>query len=387
MTFSRRLPPDPEPNALSRTLAALRAQGADIFDLTESNPTRADISYPEDLMAPLGSAAALVYEPQPFGLLAARTAVAEDQRRRGARVDPSQVVLCASTSEAYSWLFKLLCDAGEGVLVPHPSYPLFEHLTALDGVRAYPYALEYHGRWSIDTDSMAAAPAGVRAVIVVSPNNPTGSYISAGELDRVSDLCRERRWVLISDEVFADYPLEAVDPVTDIASRSDFVSFTLAGLSKTVGLPQMKLAWLIAGGRHDERHAALDALELVADTYLSVGTPVQIAAQGLLGEGSCVRAAIHARIRENLAVVRSAVGAYPACDVLRTEGGWSAVLRVPSTRTEERLVVDLLDAERILVHPGYFFDFPHEAYLVVSLLPPSRRFGDAIARLLRFVNS
>ena len=384
--FSRRLPPHAEPNALSRALDALRARHADIVDLTESNPTRAGIPYPHGLLAPLGDAGALRYEPQPFGLLSARAAVAADQCRRGAVVDPAQVVLTASTSEAYSWLFKLLCNPGDGVLVPRPSYPLFEHLTALDGVRAYQYALEYHGRWTIDVESMAVAPPDTRAVLMVSPNNPTGSYVDAEELARVSNLCRERRWALVVDEVFADYPLDATDPVTDIASRGDVLSFTLAGLSKSVGLPQVKLGWLIVGGPCLERDAALCALELVADSYLSVGTPVQAAAPHLLRAGASIRAAIQERTRQNLGLLREVSSRYPACDVLRAEGGWSAVLRVPSTRGEERLVLDLLDDERILVHPGYFFDFPREAYVVLSLLPPHNLFADAVERLLRFVN-
>ena len=385
--FSQRLPRHAEPNALSRATDALRGEGVQIVDLTESNPTRAAIPYPDGLLASLADAEALQYEPHPFGLPSARDAVAADQRRRGAHVDPAHVVLTASTSEAYSWLFKLLCNPGERVLVPRPSYPLFEHLTALEGVRAHPYALEYHGRWAIDVDSIAAAPPDVRAVLVVSPNNPTGSYLNEEELQRISSLCRERRWALIADEVFADYPLNAAQPLTDIATRGEVLSFTLAGLSKSVGLPQLKLGWCIAGGPQPGRDAALAALELIADSYLSVGTPVQVAVPQLLDAGASIRAAIQERIRRNLTMLRAAAGRYPACDVLRTEGGWSAVLRVPTTRREEQLALDLLRTERILVHPGYFFDFSREAYVVVSLLPPHDLFENAVERLLHFVNS
>ena len=384
--FSSRLPPHAEPNALTRAVAALRAEGAQIVDLTESNPTRAAIPYPDGLLAPLADAGALRYEPHPFGLPSAREAVAGDQRRRGARIDPAQVVLTASTSEAYSWLFKLVCNPGEAVLVPRPSYPLFEHLTALEGIRAHTYALEYHGRWAIDVDQVATAPQDVRALLVVSPNNPTGSYISEEELQRLSSLCRERRWALIADEVFADYALDATSPLTDIAARGEVLSFTLAGLSKSVGLPQLKLGWCIAGGPAPERDAALAALELIADSYLSVGTPVQVAVPRLLETGASIRAAIQERTRRNLVALRAAAAGSPACDVHRTEGGWSAVVRVPATRMEEQLTLDLLRTERILVHPGYFFDFPREAYVVVSLLPPCGVFEDAVARLLRFVN-
>ena len=383
--FSRRLPSHTDANAVSRAIAALRAEGAQIADLTESNPTQAGIPYPDDLLSSLADAEALRYEPHPFGLPSAREVVAADQRRRGAQVDPVHVVLTASTSEAYSWLFKLLCNPGEAVLVPRPSYPLFEHLTALEGIRAHPYALDYHGRWAIDVDAMAAAPQDVRAVLVVSPNNPTGSYLSDEELQRISILCRERGWALVADEVFADYPLDEGNPLTDIAARADVLSFTLAGLSKSVGLPQLKLGWCIAGGPQPERGRALAALELIADSYLSVGTPVQVALPQLLKEGASIRAAIQERTRRNLITLRAAAGRYPACDVLRAEGGWSAVLRVPATRSEEQLTLDLLHAERILVHPGYFFDFPGEAYVVVSLLPPEDVFDDAVERLIRFL--
>jgi aspartate/methionine/tyrosine aminotransferase len=383
--FSDRLPPYAEANPLSRAVAALRVEGLPFADLTESNPTRAQISYPDDLLASLADPAALRYEPSPFGLVAARRAVAEDQRRRGVTVDPAHVVLTASTSEAYSWLFKLLCNHGDSVLVPRPSYPLFDHLTALEGVRAHPYAIEYHGRWEIDIESLAAAPPDVRALLVVSPNNPTGSFLTGEEFQRVVTLCRQRQWVLIVDEVFADYPLEARRPLTDIAARSEVLCFTLAGLSKTIGLPQLKLGWLIAGGPAAERDAALAALEVIADSYLSVGTPVQVAAPTLLSTGASIRTSIQGRIRSNLSTLRTMAGEFPASEVLRADGGWSAVVRVPSTRGEESLVLDLLRAERVLVHPGYFFDFPREAYVVVSLLPPEESFADAVARLLRFV--
>ncbi|MGH9257256.1 MAG: pyridoxal phosphate-dependent aminotransferase [Vicinamibacterales bacterium] len=385
--FSRRLPPHAEANALSRALDTLRASGVHITDLTKSNPTRAGIGYPDGLLDPLADPAAMQYEPHPFGLLSARAAVAADQRRRGVSVDPAHVVLTASTSEAYSWLFKLLCSPGEMVLVPQPSYPLFEHLTALEGVQVHPYSLEYHGRWSIDLASVATAKDVARAVLIVSPNNPTGSYVTSDDLAAVADLCRRRRWALVVDEVFADYPLDVIDPLTDVAARdAGVLSFTLGGLSKTVGLPQLKLGWMIVGGPAPERDAALASLELIADSYLSVGTPVQVAAARLLCAGAAVRAAIHERLRHNLGVLRATAGRFPACEVLRAEGGWSAVVRVPSAWREEELVLSLLEQERVLVHPGYFFDFPAEAYLVVSLLPPPDQLAEAVARVLQFVS-
>ena len=384
--FSRRLPPHDAVNQLSRVLASTRERGDPFADLTESNPTKAGIDYPADLLAGLSDPAALHYDPQPFGLATAREAVAADARRRGVTIDPAHVILSASTSESYSWLFKLLCNPGDRVLVPAPSYPLFEHLTRLESVEPVPYALDYHSRWEIDIPSVHAAPAGTRALLLVSPNNPTGSYVSVRELEQLVGVCRDRGWALIVDEVFADYALDAVDPLTDVSTKADVLSFTLGGASKALGLPQVKLGWMVAGGPLPQRDASLAALELIADTFLSVGTPVQVAAPRLLAAGARVRTAIHERVRRNLAAARRIVAAYPACELLRVEGGWSAVVRVPATRSEEQLVLELLERERVLVHPGYFFDFPHEAFVVVSLLPPHELFDDAFERMLRFVD-
>jgi aspartate/methionine/tyrosine aminotransferase len=384
MRRSARLPRESAPNALTRALEPLRRSGTPYVDLTESNPTRAGFSYPLDLLQGLAAQAGLLYEPDPLGLPRAREAVARDCARRGAQVDAAQVVLSASTSEMYAWLFKLLCDPGESVLVPRPSYPLFEHLTRLEGVRAESYRLEYHGRWEIDLDSVAAAPAGTRALLLVSPNNPTGSYASASEIEALTRLCRDRGWALVVDEVFADYPLDAEAPATDLAATAGVLTFSMGGASKSLGLPQVKLGWTVVGGPASERAAALDGLELIADSFLSVGTPVQAAALDLLRRGAEVRTQIHQRLRANLAAARRIVTSYPASSLLRVEGGWSIVVRVPALRTEEALILGLLAEERILVHPGYFFDFDHEAYLVISLLVPEAAFGDAFDRTLRF---
>jgi len=387
MRPSSRLPRESAPNALSLAVDALRRSGTSYIDLTESNPTRAGISYPGDLLRSLSAPDALRYQPHPLGLASAREAVAADHARRGAHVDPGQVVLSASTSEMYAWLFKLLCDAGESVLVPRPSYPLFEHLTRLEGVRAESYRVEYHGRWEIDVESVAAAPAGTRAVLLVSPNNPTGSFVSARELEALVRICRDRDWALIVDEVFADYVLDAVNPVTDIAARADVLTFSMGGASKSLGLPQVKLGWTLVGGPAADRATALEGLELIADTFLSVSTPVQVAAADLLERGAVVRAAIQTRIRANLAAARQIAARHPSCDLLPVEGGWSAVVRVPATKHEEHLVLDLLSRERVLVHPGYFFDFEHEAFLIVSLLVPEMDFADAFVRTLRFAEA
>lgn len=384
--FSRRLPDHADTNALTRALDELRAEGTPFVDLTESNPTRADLPYDPQILNVLADPRGLRYEPHPLGLASARAAVAAEQARRGMHVDAGQVVLTASTSEAYTWLFKLLCNPGECVLVPRPSYPLFEHLTRLEGIRAEPYELEYHGRWAIDVESVRAAPADTRAILVVSPNNPTGSYISVEECALLDGLCQERNWALVADEVFAEYPLEAVRPLTGLAARTTALSFTLSGLSKFAALPQLKLGWMIVGGRPDLRAEALAALELIADSFLSVSTPVQVALTSLLIASAPVRTAIQQRTLNNLKRLREKAAGFPACEVLRTEGGWSVVIRVPATRAEEQLVLDLLKKERILVHPGYFFDFPREAFIIVSLLPPEQLFSGAIDRVLRFAS-
>jgi aspartate/methionine/tyrosine aminotransferase len=385
--FSNRLPAHAEVNALSRAVASLRAAGTAIVDLTESNPTRVGVSYPADLLSAAASERALCYEPQPFGLRKAREAVSADYARRGVAVDPECIVLSASTSEAYSWLFKLLCNPGESVLIPQPSYPLFEHLTRLEAVRTVPYQLAYHGRWEIDFESIAAAPDDVRAVLVVSPNNPTGSYVTAQEADTLAAICRDRGWAILSDEVFAEYVVEAQSPATEIVRRAKVLSFTLGGASKSLGLPQIKLAWTIVDGPVRDRIEALSALELIADTFLSVNTPVQVAAPELFRRAAPIRHAIHERISRNLAAARDAVRAYPACEVLRAEGGWAAVVRVPATRSEEALALGLLQHEHVVVHPGFFFDFPHEAFVVVSLLPPEDVFADAFGRVLKYAST
>jgi aspartate/methionine/tyrosine aminotransferase len=384
VTFSSRVPADLTANRLARAIARLRGEGAAFIDLTESNPTRAGFDYPADLLAPLARPAALAYRPHALGGAEARAAVSDDFARRGHGVDPARVALTASTSEAYSLLFKVLCDPGDEVLVPRPSYPLFEHLTRLDAVHAVAYDLEYHGRWEIDMDRVerALSPR-TRAVLLVNPNNPTGNYVTLGEIDRLALACRGRGVALISDEVFADYELNAADAQRgSLLGRDDLLGFTLGGLSKTVGLPQVKLGWIAVSGSDTIVNAALQRLELVCDTYLSVSTPVQVAAPELLSHGAEVRRQIHQRVRRNHERCAALVESHPDCDLLRAEGGWYAVLRVPTLMSEEELVLALLERDHVLAHPGYFFDFPRESFLIVSLLAPEAAFDRGVARLL-----
>jgi aspartate/methionine/tyrosine aminotransferase len=377
-----RFPASFEPNRL--TLASRRARhaGRRLLDLTLTNPTRAGLDYPRDLLGPLASPDALSYEPAPLGLRAAREAVAGDYRRRGVSVDPDRVVLTASTSEAYAWLFTLLCrPVGDAVLIPAPSYPLFDHLTRLDGVTAVPYRLEYQGRWSIDMDALDRAWSDeIRALLVVSPNNPTGSGIGAAELAALGDRCAYYGVALILDEVFADYPLAATTFETP-PMPADCLTVRLGGLSKSAGLPQVKLGWMALSGPDAVVGRVVEHLELIADTYLSVSTPVQVAAASLIASGAAVRAQILDRVRRNDRALRAAAAPHPAIDVLCADAGWSAVVRVPAIGPEEDLALALLDQDDVLVHPGFFFDFPHECFLVLSLLAEPATFDEGVRRI------
>ena len=382
--ISSRLPKSLELNAVARAIHAKRRAGVSIIDLTETNPTSAGFSYPPTLLQPLADPRALEYEPQPLGLWAARAAVAADFRRRGIVISADRVALTSSTSEAYALLFKLLCDAGDAVLVPHPSYPLFEHLTQLESVTAIPYALEYHGTWRVDVDSIArVATDRVRAIMIVSPNNPTGSFLHRDDLKAIGAIARTRGWAIIGDEVFADYALDAAPDAAAVLPGAEVLTFSLGGLSKSAGLPQLKLGWIGFGGPHADVDRALAAYEVIADAYLSVSTPVQAAAADLIEQGSAIRTQILARVRRNLDALRACAADFPAIDVLRVEGGWSAVIKVPQLKSEEALVLELLEKDGVLVHPGYFFDFAREAFLVVSLLVDADRFDRAIARVMR----
>ena len=352
-------------NALARALAN---RSEPYLDLTLSNPTAVGLSPPHEPLP-----VAPCYQPDPRGLLAAREAVAA---YHGAR--PDRVVLTSSTSEAYSWLFKLLCDPGDEVLVPEPSYPLFAHLSALEGVRTAPYPLRWDGEWHLDAKALQFSPR-TKAVLVVSPGNPTGAYLKIDERAALAQACAAHGCALICDEVFADFPARADPRRAPSAARCDDVlSFALSGLSKVAGLPQLKLAWIVAAGPGCE--GALHGLELIADTYLSVSTPVQLAAPALLAGRHSFQGATNERLAQNRAALAAARPERAPWDILRSEGGWSAVLSVPRSRSEEQWALSLLQAG-VLVHPGYFFDFPCSAHLVLSLLPPPAQFARAARTL------
>lgn len=383
--LSQRTSLDRAPNPLAVALERARASGDPLLDLTRSNPTSAGLPYDEPaILGALADPAALLYEPTALGLAGARTAVVEVLGERGLSTAADRVLITASTSEAYGYAFKLLCDAGDEVLVPEPSYPLFDHLARFDGVRPVTYRLAYDGAWHLDVDSIRRArSARTRAIVVVSPNNPTGSYLKRSELAALAELGLP----IVSDEVFAEYPLEAPAGRVRSALETDGVLvLALGGLSKLAGLPQLKLGWMIAGGPSALVAEVMARLELCADAYLSVGAPVQHALPKLLEIGRRTRAAIQGRIADNLATLRRVLDG-SAATVLRTEGGWSAVLRLPRTRSEEDWVLGLLSEEKTLVQPGWFYDFAEEPFVVVSLLTPSAELAEGAERLRRFVDA
>jgi len=384
--FSSRLPSRLSANAFSQALADLGRRGVAVADLTITNPTRVGVAYPAGLLDGLADSAGLSYHPAPFGLPAAREAVAEEMSRGGTPVDASRVVLTASTSEAYGLLFKLLCDPGDAVLVPQPSYPLFDLLTQLDSVVSAPYDLEDHGVWSIDRESvLAACGARTRAVLVVSPNNPTGSMLRHDDREWLVAFAQERGLAVISDEVFADFPIAPRTDAVSLLGESRVLTFTLGGLSKSAGLPQLKLGWMVVSGPDNLVHTALERLELICDTYLSVSTPVQVAASRLITAGIVVRDAIRQRVQQNYRELERTAAAYPALRVVPPEGGWSVVVQVPETIGEEALVLKVLHETHVVVHPGYFFDFPRGSHIVMSLLPQPELFAPAVASVLAAV--
>ena len=381
--FSTRLPASLVPTPLATTVAARLARPEPLLDLTLSNPTTAGLAYPETLVTAWSNVDALRYDPDPRGLRSARDAVAGWYASTGEDVSADQVLLTASTSEAYSHLFKLLCEPGDHVLVPCPSYPLFEHLAHLDALVVDRYAFrDAGGRWVLDDAELAARiTPRTRAVVVVSPNNPTGSVPTAREWEAIGTACARHNLALIIDEVFAAYPLTVPGsrfPVGDpqepgtrsaapgSAGESAVLTFRLNGLSKLVGLPQAKLGWVVVSGPPALASAAMHALEIIADTYLSVSTPVQVALPTLLAEGAAVRHQIQQRLAANLSSITTRV-AGTALDVRPPDGGWSIVLRVPSVGEPDDLPLALLD-RNVLVHPGYFYDLPHDGYVVISLL-------------------
>jgi alanine-synthesizing transaminase len=388
--FSRRTDWNLEKTAYAMSLDRLRADGKPIFDLTASNPTTCGFQYDRaGILGELSRPECLEYEPNPWGLLIARAAVADYYAEAAAaQISANQVFLTTSTSEAYSYLFRLHCDPGAEILIAQPSYPLFEFLADLDDVRLVPYPLFYDHGWHLDMGALTARiTSRTRAIVVVHPNNPTGHFTSPAERKLLERVCEEHGLVLIVDEVFLDY---ALDPAAErdnthpsfSSGEHAVLTYVLSGLSKVAGLPQMKAAWIAAFGPAHLLEAATARLEVIADTFLSMNAPVQHAMPYLLGNRSAVQQQIRLRVGENLEELDRRLAGTPAVSRLEVQGGWYVVLRVPALMGGDELAIRLMERERVVVHPGHFYGFDGDGWIVLSLLPPPVEFAEGIARLL-----
>jgi alanine-synthesizing transaminase len=372
-----------EPNPLNRALMRLRATGKPLLDLTQSNPTECGFVYDVGaILSALAEGQALRYEPDPRGLKTTRDAISSYYAEQRIPVTCDDLLLTSGTSEAYSFVFRLLCNTGDEILIPSPSYPLFDFLAELCDVKLVRYPLLYDHAWQIDFSALSAsASRRTRAVVAVHPNNPTGHYTSGAEQQRLTAFCAERGIALIADEVFLDFSSNG-SPQKSFALFDDAMTFTLSGISKTCGLPQMKLAWIVINGPAEQKRAALARLEVIADAYLSVGTPVQLAASTMLATRTSFQAQVMTRIRANLSELNAQLSRQSACNSLSCEGGWSAVLRVPAIHSDEDLAVTLLNQKGVLLHPGHFYDFAQPGHAIISLIVPGQDFAEGIRRTL-----
>jgi aspartate/methionine/tyrosine aminotransferase len=386
--FARRTEWNLAANRYALALEAARRSGRPLLDLTASNPTTVGLLYErERILRALQHPRALEYEPACKGILAAREAVAGYYAARGTAVTPERLVLTVSTSEAYSYCFRLLCDPDDEVLVPSPSYPLFEFLAGIQDVKLVPYELVYDHGWQIEFESLRRAITGrSRAIMVVHPNNPTGHFTRASELERLNTLCREYELALVADEVFLDYGLGDEQPLS-FAANDGALTFTLSGLSKICALPQLKVAWIATSGPAELVQTALDRLDVIADTYLSPNAPVQWAVPELLATREGIQRQLRQRAQHNLGELDAQLATARMTTRLALDAGWYAVLRTPSTRSDEDTAIALMEQESVLIHPGHFFDFPGAGYLVASLIAPEEDFREGIGRVVRAIDS
>ncbi|HEV2396383.1 MAG TPA: pyridoxal phosphate-dependent aminotransferase [Candidatus Sulfotelmatobacter sp.] len=395
-------------NRFTQEVEEARARGARLLDLTASNPTRVGLTYNSTaILDALHSEKAMDYDPQAKGLLVAREAVARYYEEEKSTIDPERIVLTASTSEGYSYVFRLLCNVGDELLVPKPSYPLFEFLADLQDVKLVPYPLIYDHGWQMDFHSMEkAVTRRTRGVVIVHPNNPTGSYVKEPEVELLNEFCRRHRLALIVDEVFLDYELGLVQgnavelrstgrpgaavPTSVLKSFSfvnnkNVLTFTLSGLSKISALPQMKVAWVVTSGPEEQVEAAMGRLEVIADTYLSMNAPIQWAVPALFRQRDSIQKQIMERVKANLVELDRQLARQTSCQRLQVEGGWYAVLRVPVTRSDEELAIELVREQSVLVHPGHFYDFESDGYLVLSLIGNREEFAEGMGRVLQHI--
>lgn len=386
--YSHRLAWTVSRNALTKLIEQKKNSGAPLLNLTVSNPSEIFDDYP---YAAIGKALAqsgdLAYCPHPLGEEQARAAVVGFYAARGIHISPERLALTASTSEAYAMLFKLLCDPGDEILVPLPSYPLFEYLAALESIRVSFYHLSYDGGWFIHFDSLRQAVGErTRAIVLVNPNNPTGSFLTRSEAGELFGIAAERGLPLISDEVFMNYALAPdAKRVCSLIGSDSVLSFSLNGLSKSAAMPQMKLAWIAMNGPEQNVIVARERLELILDTFLSVSTPVQKALPQLFAIGAGLRDQVLVRVKANLQTLRDLLRG-SAAQLLPVDGGWSAIIQVPQTLSEDTWAANLLHEHNVIVQPGYFFDMPSEAYLVVSLITRPEIFREGVMRLCQAVS-
>jgi alanine-synthesizing transaminase len=370
-------------NRLSEALDRHRASGKPLLDLTTSNPTTSGFRYnSNEILDALAHPAGISYVPVPNGVPPARRAVAAYFAELGAQVLIDDICLTVSTSEAYSFVFRLLCDPEDELLIPSPSYPLLDFLADIQDVKLVRYPLVYDHGWQIDFASLERAiTPRTRGVIVVHPNNPTGHYAKPGDFAQLDEICAPRGLAIIADEVFLDFALDG-KPRPSFAANRDALTFTMSGLSKISGLPQMKFAWIVTSGPERVKQDALARLEMIADTYISVSSPVQMGASKMLDMRHAFQRQVMARVRANLAELDRQLAGQESCGRLEIEGGWYAVLRMPATRLDEELALDLLDTHGVYVHPGHFYDFSGDGYLVVSLITPIEVFAEGTKRIL-----
>ncbi|MGA9181654.1 MAG: pyridoxal phosphate-dependent aminotransferase [Candidatus Acidiferrales bacterium] len=383
--FSERTNWNLDANRLSAALARHRAAGKPLLDLTASNPTECGFKYDgRAILQALANPAALDYLPDAKGLRSAREAVAGYYAARGDAAPVDDIILTTSTSEAYSFVFRTLCTAGDEILIPEPSYPLFAFLADIQDVVLVRYPLVYDYGWQINFAALERAiTGGTRAVIVVHPNNPTGNFVQAQEIEKLNSICAARGMAIIADEVFLDFGLPSAEKVRfSFAGNAGALTFTMSGLSKISGLPQMKAAWLIASGPEKLRVAALARLEVIADTYLSMNAPVQLAMAAFLEQRHGFQKQLLARVQRNLAELDRQLALQKACARLVVEGGWYVVLRVPATRGDEELAIELLERAGVYVHPGHFYDFPADGFLVLSLITREEEFRAGVGAML-----
>ncbi len=372
-------------NRYTQALEEVRTRGGEVLDLTVSNPTRAELRYDEAaILKALSSPRIFDYDPQAKGLLAAREAVAAYYfASHNVALDPGRIVLTTSTSEGYSYVFRLLCNAGDELLIPKPSYPLFEFLADLQDVKLVPYPLIYDHGWQMDLHSIETAVSSrTRGIVLVHPNNPTGSYVQPQEAEWLNAFCREHGLALIVDEVFLDYALDGKPHASFVQNRGA-LTFTLSGLSKISALPQMKVAWVAISGRDEAVEAAMAPLEVIADTYLSMNAPIQWATSALLEQRNAIQPQLGERVRQNLAELDRQLARQKSCERLLLEGGWYAILRVPVTQSDEDLAIQLLRERSVLVHPGHFYDFPQDGCLILSLITPPTVFAKGMHQVLQ----